>query len=152
MDEAVEYFVIRDADKHISAREFTFINEWIKSEFTFHCILDMPQLRNKLIVDGLWGMKVKGAGKQISQLISNLFTTYASQSFQTSISELLTSILYPLVNDQIMYHDSVFCDTETNKHHIHIEHVNNEERIGQPFSPVMDPVPMKVTKMDIQCK
>ena len=56
------------------------------------------------------------------------------------------------MTEHILYHDSVSCDTDTNEYRIHTEHVSDEERIGQPFSPAMEPVPMNITTMNIQCK
>ena len=50
--------LVRSALYRFTEREMFAVNEWIESHFLFHTIRDLDIHVNRLLVEGLWGVKL----------------------------------------------------------------------------------------------
>jgi hypothetical protein len=55
-DETVDYFIIRDTDSRLNAREADAVNEWIQSGKIFHAMRDHKG-HDIRVLAGMWGAK-----------------------------------------------------------------------------------------------
>lgn len=101
-----EYVVFRDCDSRISDREFSAVNEWIKSNKTVHVMRDHPAHKIPYgtdrpgILGGMWGIKKTGYDLfgHIMSFIKNKDLSYGSD--QTFLSEV-----YKTFQDDMIIHD-----------------------------------------------
>lgn len=99
-DDDVEIMLSRDCDSRLSIREKNCVDEFINSDKMFHSMRDHPFHNG--IMGGMWGVK-KGILQNIKELIIDWPKTNQWQTDQS----FLNSIVYNLVSDTIMTHDSI---------------------------------------------
>ncbi|MEX1166711.1 MAG: tetratricopeptide repeat protein [Hydrogenophaga sp.] len=103
-DPTVGYFLVRDADSVISAREAQLVNEWLDGSAHFHLIRDW-WTHTDLILAGMWG-GVAGVLPPLKPLLGS----YQSQLLETpNIDQwFLRDRVWPLVRTSLCQHDRLF--------------------------------------------
>ena len=100
-EEDVEVMISRDTDSRLNIREKNAVDEWLKSDKSFHIMRDHPWHRIEILA-GMWGAKV-GTLSNIKELMDNYNKPLDKQSDQT----FLRSVVYPKIKDSLMVHDEV---------------------------------------------
>ncbi|MBK0378202.1 hypothetical protein [Mucilaginibacter segetis] len=98
-DKKAEAIIIRDIDSVCTLREKKMIEEWLISDKNFHIIRDHI-CHNTYIMGGMWG--IKGNTFTIKKMFNQLLLVNKYDCDQ----EFLSKIMYPLVKDDAMIHDS----------------------------------------------
>lgn len=103
-DKGVGYFLCRDADSVISAREAQAVNTWLDGSAHFHVVRDWWS-HTDLILAGMWG-GVAGVLPNLDILLS----TYQSSAMETpNIDQwFLRDRVWPLVRHSVCMHDRLF--------------------------------------------
>jgi hypothetical protein len=99
-DESAPRWIVRDIDSRLSYRERRAVDEWINSALPFHIMRDHPW-QSSVIGGGLVG-GIRGALPRIAEKI----LTRGSIGHYGADQEFLAQILYPLVKDHALFHDS----------------------------------------------
>jgi hypothetical protein len=99
-EDDVEIMISRDCDSRLSEREKLCVDEWIKSDKKFHCMIDHPF--HSGIMGGMWGVK-RGLINDIKTLIDKW---PKSNKWQTDQSFLNTAIA-PIALNNTIIHDSI---------------------------------------------
>jgi len=109
-DEHVDYFLVRDADSHLSEREAAAVRDWLSvaenngsHSAAIHCIRDHPKHAEQAIVDGLWG----GRPRALYQRLNKYLTDIPELSSPSEMDVVLNKVLWPAVADVAYCHDSV---------------------------------------------
>ena len=105
LDQNNEYVIFRDADSSLSLRESILVNEWIKSEYSYHIMRDHP-LHIAPIMAGMFGAKKSGFPR-ISKIIQNKNLSQLTRSYDYD-QVLLADFLYPDIYTESMIHTSFF--------------------------------------------
>ena len=58
LDPQVDFFMSRDLDSLIFEREYSAVEEWLKSSKSLHIMRDHP-LHKTAILGGMWGLKLR---------------------------------------------------------------------------------------------
>ncbi|MGO3346196.1 MAG: tetratricopeptide repeat protein [Marinomonas sp.] len=122
-DPNVRYFLIRDCDSVVNAREQAAVNEWLASDKPFHIMRDW-WTHTDLILAGMWG-GTAGIINNIEQAIKH----YQPKEIETpNIDQwFLRDCIWPHICDQSMVHDRYFdsyqsiswpTDHNSNNHHV----------------------------------
>lgn len=104
-DPDVERYIVRDADSRLAMRERRAVDAWIESDKKFHVIRDHPYHR-QIVMGGLWGAKrgaIEGMGGLIKQHAARDNAYSSDQTF-------LANVIWPLVKDDCLQHDSCLSD------------------------------------------
>jgi hypothetical protein len=104
-DPTVVRFLIRDCDSVVNIRERRAVDEWLASDRHFHIIRDNPA-HTDLILAGLWG-GVTGILPPVPQLVEGFAYNPITES-RTADQLFLGRIVWPMVKDHCLIHDSVF--------------------------------------------
>lgn len=150
-DENVDYFLIRDSDSRLSDRDADTIKVWLESWQTFHCIRDHPKYSNISIVDGLWGAKSHNfrllLGVSMLELLSanpktlaeavlhdKVLSSRLPSKMQTdNVTDLLQDVIWPLVQEHTMCHDSVSCYQWPSAYKFPSVRTEKKEYLGESF-------------------
>jgi hypothetical protein len=98
-DDNVELIISRDADSRFTLREKLAVNEWLKSDKTFHIMRDHPH-HNFVILGGMFGSrKIKGLDKW-----SNIINNYIQDSDKMYDQDFLRDSIYPLIKNDAIIH------------------------------------------------
>ena len=125
-DEAVDWFIVRDADNRLTERDAKLVSMWMTSRSPLHCIRDHPSHISKPLMNGLWG----GRPKDIHSIIKTSLTNLMKESSKGS--DFLSNTLWPLIHKFSFCHDSFSCEKYPNSHPINITR-NGFEHVGQIF-------------------
>lgn len=101
-DKNAKLIIFRDTDSRLSLREKYAVDEWIKSDKTFHIMRDHPY-HNFPILGGMWGYK--NNNKYPMQILLESFNK--TNNYGTDY-KFLAEELYPLIADDKMVHDEFF--------------------------------------------
>ena len=101
-DETVDISIFRDTDSRLSMREKYAVDEWLKSNKTFHIMRDHPYHRYPML-GGMWGYK-KNNAYDIKTLLNNFNTI---DSYGTDYQFFIEK-LYPLIGNDKVVHDEFF--------------------------------------------
>lgn len=104
-DNDVECMISRDCDSRISKRELLAVEEWMKSNKLFHIMRDHPY-HNVSILGGMWGVK-----SPLLKDMKKIIKEYNIGNYWQTDQEFLRDIIYPMVKDLSMVHDSFFEDS-----------------------------------------
>jgi hypothetical protein len=107
----IECMIVRDADSRIHSRDRWAINEFVRSNLTFHSIRD-HSYHTIPILAGLWGVK-KGV---FQNGIRSILEPYLVPSKFGTDQEFLSKEVFPIVKNSILVHTSQsyrFDDSET---------------------------------------
>jgi len=102
-DVKVEYFLIRDARMRPSEREYSAVSKWMASKRALHCIRDHPRHSTNALVPTLIG----GVTRLLRKIIDTSWLILMNDF--KSDNKFLNQIIWPLVNNVSMCHDSVSC-------------------------------------------
>lgn len=94
--------IFRDTDSRLSYREKYAVDEWMKSNKTFHIMRDHPFHRFH-ILGGMWGYK-HNPKYDIEKLLNN----FKAQDNYGTDYQFLASKLYPLIKNDKIVHDEFF--------------------------------------------
>lgn len=106
----IDYFLSRDADSRITDREMSLVDEWIKTNKTFHIIRDHP-FHGTEILGGTFGINVKQFNKlyhinTIDYYKENLYLRFQNNIERWPDQIFLKEIIYPLIKDDNLTHIS----------------------------------------------
>jgi len=120
-DPDVAISIFRDADSRLSLREKYAVDEWIRSDKTFHIMRDHPYHKFP-ILGGMWGFK--NNNKYPMQTLLESFDK--TNNYGTDY-KFFAEKLYPLIGEDKLVHDEFF-----DKKSFPIPRINNEF-IGDVF-------------------
>ena len=132
-DPEVEFFIVRDTDSRLIARDAEVVSEWLSAtEKPFHCVRDHPSHRSAPVFGGLMGGRSKALREVIKERWQALMKSY-QDDYGMDIM-FLTNAIWPRVKYDSLCHDSVSCRQWPNSWPFpsprqHYEHV------GQVFDP-----------------
>lgn len=101
-DDQIKISIFRDTDSRLSYREKYAVEEWIKSDKTFHIMRDHP-FHKFHILGGMWGYKNNNK-YDIKALLNN----FKPKDHYGTDYQFLGSKLYPLIEDDKIVHDEFF--------------------------------------------
>lgn len=96
----VERFIVRDVDSRLNSREAAAVEAWIVSGKSFHSMRDTYH-HSKRILGGMWG----GVGGKIPN-IRKLTDSWGKYSLHGECDQFMSEVVYPLVADDWICHDS----------------------------------------------
>lgn len=146
-DPSVQVFLIRDADSRLTDRDAAAVNLWQNNWQPFHCIRDHLNHTAQALVDGLWGARTKplrqllGAPMaQLLQMDPHAVLSILPQKPPTGEVHFLGDLLWPLVQDYALCHDSVSCNMWLNAQSFPVTRTSPLEYVGQEYTIHHDPV------------
>lgn len=101
-DDSVDIVIFRDTDSRLNFREKYAVDEWEKSDKTFHIMRDHPH-HGFPILGGMWGIK----NKQFKNLKYLMQTFEKKDEYGTDYNFFIEK-LYPLINNDKIVHDEFF--------------------------------------------
>lgn len=104
-DKDVNITIFRDTDSRLSLREKLAVDEWIKSDKTFHIMRDHPYHKFP-ILGGMWGVK-NNNNYNLEKLIKEFYNNYSSNRYGTDY-EFFIQKLYPIIKEDCLVHDEFF--------------------------------------------
>jgi len=104
-DPNVDVAIFRDTDSRPTLREKKAVEQWLKSQETFHIMRDHPQHKFP-ILGGMWGVKNDNDYK-LKELIENFYKDGSANRYGTDY-EFFTSVLFPRINEDCLVHDEFF--------------------------------------------
>jgi hypothetical protein len=104
-DKDVDIAIFRDTDSRLTLREKTAVDEWLKSDKTFHIMRDHPY-HNFPILGGMWGVKNKNK-YNLEEIIKKFYNEEASNRYGTDY-DFFIKVLYPIVKEDSLVHDEFF--------------------------------------------
>lgn len=105
-DDAVDRFLIRDADSIINTRERVAVDEWLDSDRHFHVMRDYIT-HSELVLAGMWG-GVRGALPPLLPAIHRFVSDPIHLRGRTADQEFLRDLLWPTIRQSVLTHDSQF--------------------------------------------
>ena len=104
-DKDIDIAIFRDTDSRLSIREKLAVDEWIKSNKTFHIMRDHPHHKFP-ILGGMWGVKNKN-NYNLEKLIKEFYNNHSSNRYGTDY-EFFIQKLYPTIKEDCLIHDEFF--------------------------------------------
>ena len=101
-EDDVEVMLSRDCDSRLNMREKCAVDEWLKSDKSFHIMRDHPWHGTE-ILGGMWGVKYPKL-KNMKQLIDD----YHKGDFWQVDQNFLKEKIYPLIENDRVVHDEFF--------------------------------------------
>lgn len=98
-DTDVSIMISRDTDSRLNYREKAAVDEWLKSNKSFHIMRD-HHYHTSNIMGGMWGVKNPKLSN-MSELIKNM----KSETRYNSDQIFLSKIIYPIISDDCCIHD-----------------------------------------------
>src|SRR6218665_2474027 len=146
MDKTVDYFLIRDADSRISDRDSAAVSDWMQETDipALHCVRDHPKHADFPIVDGLFGGRISKLrsrlnGKNLLDIVQEFYTNtsgplmdYAANDKRKEPEDILNDILWSMLHEDALCHDSVSCEKWNNTRSFPVKR-ELEEYLGQKF-------------------
>lgn len=96
-----EVVLVRDADSRVTSREVAAVNEWLLSEYSFHCMRDHIE-HNVPILGGMFGFRGKSINIMKSALSMGIKNIPSVKGYDQSF---LSRFVWPKVADDVMVHD-----------------------------------------------
>lgn len=122
-EEGVEYMISRDADGRFTERESVAVNAWIESGKSAHIMRDHPYHGGFPMLAGMFGIK-GGTIKNVWALLS-LHNAHEQYHYDQIF---LSNYIYPLIENDVMIHDSFFSNNPFPTKRV------PGEFVGQPFN------------------
>jgi len=99
----VEVFIARDTDSRLSVREAAAVEEWLKSDKSFHIMRDHPY-HQFAILGGMWGIK-----RELFEELRNAFKHIEKTNNYGTDYLFLGKKIYPKVKHlgQVLIHDEI---------------------------------------------
>jgi len=109
-DKNIDRYLVRDCDSVINQREAIAVEEWIKSNKSFHIMRDF-YTHTDLIMAGMFG-GVSGIFNNIEELIKNFHSQVHSSRTHLD-QKFLSQKVWPTIKNDVLIHDSCFHDENT---------------------------------------
>lgn len=110
-DQTIDRYIVRDCDSVINEKEALAVQDWIKSEKSFHIMRDY-YTHTDLILAGMFGGTVK-----IFEDINESISSFQKQvhTSRTHLDQLfLRQKVWPRIKNDVLIHDSCFHDEKNN--------------------------------------
>ena len=101
-DETIDIVIFRDTDSRLNLREKCAVEEWEKSDKTFHIMRDHPY-HGYPILGGMWGMKINQKYN-----FKNLIKSFNPENKYGTDYEFFIKVLFPIINQDKITHDEFF--------------------------------------------
>lgn len=101
-DKSCEAVIFRDTDSRLNTREKAAVDEWLKSDKTFHIMRDHPA-HSFNILGGMWGIKPSEKYD-----FENLLKNFKKDNHYGIDYNFFSSVLYPLIGEDKIVHDEFF--------------------------------------------
>jgi protein O-GlcNAc transferase len=101
-DESVQVSIFRDTDSRLSVREEYAVDEWLRSDKTFHIMRDHP-FHGFHMLGGMWGYKNTN-----KYPIKELLCGFDKRNKYGTDYDFFTEVLYPIIGDDKVVHDPFF--------------------------------------------
>lgn len=124
-DPDVDIAIFRDTDSRLGIREKLAVDEWLKSDKTFHIMRDHPYHKYP-ILGGMWGVKNKN-NYHLEETIKNFYNNHSSNQYGTDY-EFFIKVLFPKIKEDSLVHDEFFDKKAFPSKR------NGLEFIGEPFN------------------
>ncbi|KAI9550244.1 hypothetical protein GHT06_001531 [Daphnia sinensis] len=109
LDVNVDVFISRDIDSVILQREVDAVQEWLRSNYTFHTMRDHPQ-HGVTFLAGMWGAKLAQRRDLIQGLTRAIINAGQRHKVKSPADQTaLNDILWPTAQYDVMVHDSYHC-------------------------------------------
>ena len=146
-DPKVGMFLVRNADEHLTDRQFTAVSDWIESGMMVHCIREHQ--RHEPISMGLYGGRQPTFSRRLGIPMLKLLQLFNAKEYETLQKEYgikekqLAQALWVIMRDAARCHDSLGCNAHRNS--VKFPWVNGTETFeGMKIDGYMDPAePMK---------
>ena len=109
-DQTIDRYIVRDCDSVINEKEALAVQEWIKSEKSFHIMRDF-YTHTDLILAGMFGGTV-----EIFEDINESISSFQKQahSLRTHLDQLFLRLkVWPRIKNDVLGQDSFFHDKKT---------------------------------------
>ncbi|CAH1783085.1 unnamed protein product [Owenia fusiformis] len=137
-----DYFIVRDSNARLSAREVHVVSEWTSKGSLCHCIRDHKTPRIEPIVSGLFGGRPAMIRAVLKVTMKKLLLWNTSR-------EIILKKLWKVLKPRCLCHDSVSCDTWPNSKPF--EHaVRKGKYIGKHFTEFGQPIEGDFSKKIVQ--
>lgn len=124
-EDDVDIMISRDTDSRINLREKLAVDEWLKSDKSFHIMRDHPWHGTE-ILGGMWGVR-GNILKDMKELINN----YIKGDFWQVDQNFLKEYIYKRIKDDCFVHDT-YHNYESFKKPFPMARLNNEF-VGESF-------------------
>lgn len=124
-DPNIDITIFRDTDSRPTLREKIAVEEWLKSQETFHIMRDHPQHKFP-ILGGMWGVKNNNV-YNLEELIKTYYKNKSSNRYGTDY-EFFINILFPIIREDSLVHDEFFDKKSFPSKR------NGLEFVGEPFN------------------
>jgi hypothetical protein len=101
-DNNIDIVIFRDTDSRLNLREKNAVDEWEKSDKTFHIMRDHPH-HGYPILGGMWGMKVN---KKYD--FENILKSFKPENQYGTDYVFFINTLFPFIGDDKITHDEFF--------------------------------------------
>lgn len=98
----VDVMISRDTDSRLNTREFFAVEQWMKSDKSFHIMRDHPYHQTE-ILGGMWGCKFP-----VLKNMKKLIEEYKKGDFWQVDQNFLREKIYPLIKNDSIVHDEFF--------------------------------------------
>jgi len=124
-DKSIDITIVRDCDSRLSERESLAVNQWIKSDKSFHIMRDHPY-HNTEILGGMWGVKNKliNLGRDLT---FDIISTYKDEYQEDQ--RYLKEHIWPNVKNDCMIHDEFFGGIKFPK-----DRIDYNDFVGQQYT------------------
>ncbi|NPV13126.1 MAG: hypothetical protein HPY57_15270 [Ignavibacteria bacterium] len=131
----VEVMISRDTDSRLNLREKYAVDEWLKSNKSFHIMRDHPYHGTE-ILGGMWGVR----GKILSDM-KELIEKYIKGNFWQVDQNFLKEHIYQKIKDDCFVHDEFF-NYEKHKKPFPTKRIG-QEFVGEAFDEYDQPFNIK---------
>jgi hypothetical protein len=104
-DEEVDLFLVRDCDSVVNIKERWAVADWLRRGRAFHVMRDHP-VHCELILAGMWGAHRGNVGDMAGRVAA--FLARPLGSLPTADQHFTRSVLWPIVQGDVVVHDSCF--------------------------------------------
>lgn len=111
-DEAVNIYLVRDADSVMNIRERMAVEAWLASDRAFHVMRDNPQ-HSELILAGMWGARRDNIGQMQNRIDNFLSKAPIALNNATIDQQFLRQEIWPIVKHSVLCHDAYLRFGET---------------------------------------
>ena len=125
-DPTVDYLLVRKPTSRLCDRDAAVVTDWLGSGKIVHVIKDHPAHSSSEIVPGLWGAQAKELRDILQVPMSDILGTSQNES------QFLDQVLWPLVSNYTLHHDSVTCAKGSKPFPVARE---EREYLGRDFGP-----------------
>jgi hypothetical protein len=130
-DKSIDVTIIRDCDSRLTEREVLAVDQWLKSDKSFHIMRDHPY-HNTEILGGMWGVKNKLIDLG-GELTFDIISTYKDEYQEDQ--RYLREEIWPRVKNDCMIHDEFFGGIKFPS-----ERIDYNDFIGQQYNELDIPI------------